>query len=268
MKSISLCAVVAASVCSTLLISSAEAGGRRAGLGMSSSGQSMSASRDMFPNGRSPLGEPVFLVPSNSAVGKSLSGTSGGPIGGYVPPRTPLPPLTAPPSTSATASLVSSSSTAAAKSTKVIFTPPPTIVGVPASVTGTGNIAGANVADRAFSSEGGSILNTGLKSKAAFAQPQITASSAFKPTISSSSSTDHAGASTVSTATSAPTSSTVQSSSASPFNASGVAVGEGHESTDGTPWIRITPVTYSAPTTQLGTPSSPATTGTSSATGH
>ncbi len=45
--------------------------------------------------------------------------------------------------------------------TRVVFTPPPTIVGVSPSVTGTGNIAGNNLADRTF---GPSILSTGLGS--------------------------------------------------------------------------------------------------------
>ncbi len=102
---------------------------------------------------------------------------------------------------------------------------------VPASVSGTGNIAGANVAERAFSSEAGSILSTGLKSKAAVStQPQISAASALKP--------------------------------------SAVAAGEGHASADGAPWQTITPRIYSAPTVQLGTTGSATTTPTSSATGH
>lgn len=255
MKSISLYAVVAASACSALLISSAEAGGRRAGLGMSSSA---GASMNSTSVGRSALGEPVFLIPSSSSAGKSFinNGNSGGPIGGYVAPRTPLPPLTAPPSTSATAALGSPSSTGTGRGTNVIFTPPPTFVGLPPSVSPTGNPAGNNVAERAFGSEGGGILSTGLRSKAfvTLAQPQVSSASAFTSSVGSSSSTDHAGTTSVSTAASAPSTRAVQSPAASAFTPS---VGSS-SSTDhaGTTTASTATSAPAGPTVQLGSTSS------------
>jgi hypothetical protein len=180
MKSTLICAFIAAAICSAFFVSSANAGGghHHQGLGMSNS----SMSTNVTPTGRSPLGEPVFLIPSST-----VTATSGGPIGGYVAPKTPLPPLHAPPSMGATASLVSSNSGGGAprgriftsqrklsamekqtalsgpeRGTHVIFTPPPTIVGVTPSAVGTGNIAGNSLADRTFA--GSSILNTGLGS--------------------------------------------------------------------------------------------------------
>jgi hypothetical protein len=170
-------AFVVAAACSALLISSANAGGGRRQGGMSSS----STSSGLLPNGRSPLGEPVFLIPSSSK-------SSGGPIGGYVPPTSNTASLvgSSSASTGATSSarvaqlVPSSTSTAltvpstnngnghapsfisSGAGTNVIFTPPPTIVGVAPQVTATGNIAGNNLAaDKPF---GGSILNTGLGS--------------------------------------------------------------------------------------------------------
>jgi hypothetical protein len=223
MKSISVYAFTVALASSALLIPSANAGGRHGSLGLSSSATSTSSTA--LSSGRSPLGEPVFLIPSSSSNGSSTA-SSGGPIGGYVPPRTPLPPLIAPPSTTATASLVPPSSTSNSstgsgrehiqrvspareaahimsgrvddRGTKVIFTPPPTIVGVTPSVTGTGNLAPNNLADRTF---GPSILNAGLGS-----------------TVGS--------------------------------------VGQGSQSSSQPPWVRITPLQYNGPTVQVPTTSS------------
>jgi hypothetical protein len=239
MKSTPAYILLVAATCCALLISSANAGGRRQGFGTSSSTTS-----SLLPNGRSPLGEPVFLIPSKS--GESVP--SGGPIGGYVPPRTPLPPLIAPNTKSAaligpvsdgvpgTQVIKASTSTISAapstgdgghlqlssisktpglsdmpsvsgQSTRVIFTPPPTIVGVPPSVTGTGNIAGANLADHTF---GGSMLDTGLGAKSA----KLAGSSAQDPS-------------------------------------------------NPTPWIRITPLQYNGPTVEVPTTSSVAKTSSS-----
>jgi len=145
MKSICVYSSAVALACSALLISSADAGGRH-----------------------------HFGLSSSSASTRSITSTnlSGGPIGGYVGPRTPLPPLKAPPSTTNTASLTAKPATTGGQgtatqsgsatnhSTKVIFTPPPTFVGVPPSVNGPVNAAAANRAvDGTF---GGSIMNTGL----------------------------------------------------------------------------------------------------------
>lgn len=171
MKSISLFAFIIAFACTALFISSANAGGHHHGtLGLSSSATSTTSTSLL--NGRSPLGEPVFLIPATST-----SGTHGGPIGGYVGPRTPLPPLVAPPSTTNTASLGSSAAAARSgaqgagaisvqsqrqettRSTHVIFTPPPTFVGVSPSVNGPANAAAANRAEKIFS---GSMLDVGL----------------------------------------------------------------------------------------------------------
>src|SRR6202043_4161205 len=71
--------------------SSAFAGGHRESSGMSR----MSNTALGSPTGRSPLGEPVFLVPATSS--NSGSAATGGPIGAYAAPRTPMPPLHAPP---------------------------------------------------------------------------------------------------------------------------------------------------------------------------
>lgn len=255
---------VCAFVCSAFLISSANAGGHHQGVGLSSSA---TTSTTATATGRSPLGEPVFLIPSSSSNG-SVSAPSGGPIGGYVPPRTPLPPLHAPDprvaalvppastSKGSTASgpspvgelIGSSISTATAahsnegngrvrvspvrknasipelpnisggaggRGTRVVFTPPPTIVGVSPSVTGTGNIAGNNLADRTF---GPSILSTGLGSNGS--QPS-----------------------------------------------SNVQTGSGGQSP--APWIRITPLQYNGPTVEVPTASSVSKTSSSTtATGH
>lgn len=91
MKPTPTSAFVVAAFCGAAFISSAFAGGHREASGMSS----MNATTLGAPTGRSPLGEPVFLVPATS--GNSSSAASVGPIGGYVAPRTPMPPLHAPP---------------------------------------------------------------------------------------------------------------------------------------------------------------------------
>src|ERR1700730_526958 len=147
-----LCAFIAPFVCSALLISSANAGGRHQGVGLSTSA---TTSTSATATGRSPLGEPVFLIPSSS--NSSVSAPSGGPIGGYVPPRTPLPPLRAPdPNVAALVTTTANTSSGGVTSqhvsparervripekptimggsgrgTNVLFTPPATIVGLP-----------------------------------------------------------------------------------------------------------------------------------------
>jgi hypothetical protein len=142
MKSISVYAFVAAAACSAFLISSANAGGHHHGVGLSNSA---TTSTSATATGRSPLGEAVFLIPSTT-TGATVVGRER-----VSPAREQMHLLEKPAITSGSD-----------RGTKVIFTPPPTIVGVPPSVTGTGNIAGNNLADGTF---GSSILNSGLESK-------------------------------------------------------------------------------------------------------
>ena len=209
-----VCAFIAALACSAFLISSANAGGHHQGVGLSSSATTSTSTSATLPNGRSPLGEPVFLIPSTT-TSSSTSTSSGG--GGreriqHMSPARERVQIPEKPT------IMGGSD----RSTKIIFTPPPTIVGVSPSVTGTGNIAGNNLADRTF---GPSILSTGLG---------------------------------LGSKTSNPSPDTQQLSVAQGgFIRSGVPIGTGPQGPPTlTPWIRITPLQYAGPTVEVPTASS------------
>jgi len=142
MKSTLVSIFFVAAVCSTVFVSSVAAGGRDREGSTSINGTQVNSS-----TGRSSLGEPVFLIPSTGGnhpdrkLGGSTSSTNQSTPGKFVP------------------------ASGADRREHMFFIPPPggppKVAQLP-QVSGTGNIAGANLADHPFQ---GSLLNIGLNSR-------------------------------------------------------------------------------------------------------
>ena len=151
MKSTPVSALVLAAFCTAAVVSSVVAGGRDREGSTSINGTQANTS-----TGRSSLGEPVFLIPSTGGknsdrnVGVSTSGNNRSPQGKMVPV-----------------------SGGVDRREQIVFTPPPggppRVAQLP-EVSGTGNVAGANLADHPFS---GSILNTGLSKASSPSGPDL-----------------------------------------------------------------------------------------------
>lgn len=148
-----VCAFIAAFACSAFLISTANAGGRHGGVGLSSAGASMSSTA------------------TNSTVA-----TNGGPIGGFVVSQTPLPPAQRAPDLSRVA-VVGSTGTSTGSTS--------------GSSTTAGQLVGSSIstATAAHSNDGGRVRVTPVRKNPSLPElPNITGGSKPETVVTNGSS--------------------------------------------------------------------------------